>query len=206
MPNHGPNPRFIVCRNKANTGICNAVECLFSHDIHLCHTCRVYCSSQFHYNKHLGGKKHREELRKANQLAVAPEDSDDDALGLSGTVDCRTCNTKVPQEHWTAHLTSFNHRKKERFMQIHAAFEEAEKDKHGISVVPAAETGIDFGFLELDRIHYQSTKELDVVVSLSTSGAVYLSEAYLSSSRTVGRRRACKYVYVYILILLARCH
>lgn len=203
----GPQARFIVCKSVANGGVCNIPGCMFSHDIHLCEICRVYCSSVYHFRMHLQGKKHRDVVRRQREsdaATAAQRDRDDDdnddspvrnpyaSLPTVDLLECTTCRTRVPSENWSSHLTSFNHKKKERFGHIQAAFDEAEKDKHGVSVLPAAEGGVDFGFLELDRIHTQSTKTVDLTVQFSTPGIMYLSEARLSSSLTIGRPRPSK--------------
>jgi hypothetical protein len=63
---------------------------------------------------------------------------------VPGSLFCAVCKTNIPREAWARHLAGRRHYAKERFAVYRAALDEAESDKHGVTV----STNGDFGIVE----------------------------------------------------------
>lgn len=95
------------------------------------------------WSSHIGGKPHEKQvrIRGLSSVEVEPEEaaSDDVPQGYSF---CALCERAILTSSWTSHTNSPSHRKKEVYTSFKAAFDEAEKDKHGITVSHAGDFGI----------------------------------------------------------------
>jgi helicase MOV-10 len=62
--------------------------------------------------------------------------------------ECSVCEIQVWQQTRAKHEQTQRHKRKERFLSIRHALEEAEKDKHGVSVSPSGRDAFDLGLNE----------------------------------------------------------
>lgn len=104
-----------------------------------CPLCNVQVYGPITWEQHVAGGPHqREAIRQgvsANVEPVGPEE-------IQGKVFCALCDTHIPQHQWSKHLQGAMHRKKERLTAYKTALEEAEKDKHGVTVTEGLDLGI----------------------------------------------------------------
>jgi helicase MOV-10 len=231
---------FRVCPNLVSHGACTTEGCRFQHDVHLCQTCRVVCTSaqslrshqdgkkharraraqsglqkdaglhpsfcklcnvflgsSGNYSQHIQGKAHRARLEEQQHVQDSPDpDIESDArLAPRGQSHCHVCDVAIPERFWSSHVTGFSHRKKEGFASIQAAFDEADKDKHGIVVSSQSggEGVLDFGFIELNSLQSRPTRSIQMTLHLTTPGTVRVSEIRLFSTKAA-RPRPSKYV------------
>jgi helicase MOV-10 len=85
----------------------------------------------------------------------------------------------MPQWAWTAHVAGARHRNKEVFFVFRSALDEAEKDKHGITI----STNTDFGFVEVDKAEGGFSTSLKV--ENTTPGTrIRIKEVKLASQST----------------------
>ncbi|PCH44785.1 RNA helicase [Wolfiporia cocos MD-104 SS10] len=99
------------------------------------------------WQEHVAGKRHRS---AAKALGVNPEVDPEEQAMLPDQNFCNACSINVPLNKWEFHLRTRAHAKKVLFTTFEAAFDEAERNKHGV-VVSHAEGGLDFGFVEVDN-------------------------------------------------------
>jgi len=163
-----------VCRALLNTGSCSDDCCRFHHDIHICETCSVVCITDNSYQAHLAGKNHRKTLERA---AYAQ------AHGID-TEFCELCQVPIPNNNWEWHQRTKRHLNKQRFLAFKSLLEEAEKDKHGISV--SGPEGVDFGIIELEEAQVGRDVPLVITTSVPRS-SVRLVDVKLTSTSNRGR-------------------
>ena len=89
---------------------------------------------------HLPGASHGLATAQQGSLAVTGPQSYD----VPGSLFCAVCKTNIPREAWARHLAGRRHYAKERFAVYRAALDEAQSDKHGVTV----STNGDFGIVE----------------------------------------------------------
>ena len=170
-----------VCRALLDTGSCNDDYCRFHHDVHICETCSVVCLTGKSYQAHLAGKYHRKTLERA---AYAQ------AHGID-TEFCELCQVSIPNNNWEWHQRTKRHLNKQRFFAFKSLLEEAEKDKHGISV--SSPEGVDFGIIELEEAQVGKGVALLITTSVPRS-SVRLADVKLTS--TSNRGRTSPWVYL----------
>ena len=158
-----------------------------------CKLCNVSLASGWDYPQHIRGRNHRTLLQEqldSGRVISNDDDDDDPSSTPPGHVHCEICNTRILSHMWTRHLTGLGHRKKERYVTIQAAFEEADKDKHGVKLRPYHDLKpeLDFGFIELDSLHRNSVKELEVIVELTTEDRIIIEDIRLSSTKSTAVR------------------
>ena len=163
-----------VCRSLLNTGSCSDDNCRFHHEIHICETCSVVCMTGHAYQAHEAGKNHRKTLQRA-------------AYALAHGIDtefCELCQMPIFNSNWERHQRTKRHLNKQRFLAFKSLLDEAEKDKHGISV--SSSEGVDFGIIELEeaRAGRGITLVVNTVVPLSS---VRLVDVKFTSTSNRGR-------------------
>ena len=163
-----------VCRGLLNSGSCSDDNCRFHHDIHICETCNVVCLTSKSYQAHLSGKNHR---KTSERVAYAQ------AHGID-TEFCELCRIPITNHDWERHQRTKRHLNKQRFFAFKSLLEEAEKDKHGISV--SSSEGVDFGIIELDEAHAGRNVTLMITTSVPRS-SVRLVDVKMTSTSSRGR-------------------
>ncbi|GJJ10625.1 hypothetical protein Clacol_004852 [Clathrus columnatus] len=150
-----------------------------------CELCNVVIPSSNLFPQHVRGARHRQLMQDNPEWESGDDPGQPPPTSPTtipvGFVRCDTCNLVFPSKYEASHRSSFAHRKKERFFVIHAAFEEADKDKHGVEL----DGDLDFGFIEFDRVNSSHERPLDIL--LSTREKVIISEVRLSSAKSQTR-------------------
>ena len=163
-----------VCRAFLGSGSCSDDHCRFHHNIHICETCSVVCITDNSYQAHLGGKNHQKTLER---VAYAQTHGIDTEL-------CELCCIPIINHDWERHQRTKRHLNKQRFFAFKSLLEEAEKDKHGISV--SSSDGVDFGIIELEEAHAGRGVTLTITTSVPYSN-VRLVDVKLTSTSNRGR-------------------
>ncbi|EIW74374.1 RNA helicase [Coniophora puteana RWD-64-598 SS2] len=123
-----------------------------------CSVCKVYAG--VHWEMHINGRKH---IRKAAgdpsaNVPAAPE-------SIPGITYCALCNVVVIASHWSGHLNGSVHRKKTIYSRFKQNLDDAEKDKHGVTVSEE----LDFGVVELEDAAQGVSKTLYVQTDVPSS-------------------------------------
>lgn len=163
-----------VCRALLNSGSCSDDNCRFHHDIHICETCSVVCLTGKSHQAHLGGKNHQKTLKRAASAQ---------AQGVNAEF-CELCHIAIVNHNWERHQQTKRHSNKQRFFAFKSLLEEAEKDKHGISV--SSSEGVDFGIIELEEA--QAGRDVALVITTSVPrSSVRLVDVKMTSTSNRGR-------------------
>ena len=110
-----------------------------------CPACGVNVSGMHCWEQHINGRLHRSRTEGVGaSVDVQPEE----AHALPGQTRCQLCDVNVNSRHWTSHVTKPSHKRREQFVAYKSAFDEASKDKHGVTI-SHGDSGIDFGIVEL---------------------------------------------------------
>lgn len=207
-----------TCRFALAGQACTDTDCRFSHSVPVCDICDIVFVSQYAYEGHLHGRKHKTKAagqsgtfvqctlcnvhmpscnwsahlrgirhrsaakRLGVSAAVEPEQFD-----IPGFQFCITCNINISDYHWERHTQSKKHHSKLRFSNYQTAIEEAEKDKHEVSV----SGGFDFGIVEPSDARTGITVN-GTIKNNSPSSQVGLVDFYLASSK--GMQTSSPYV------------
>ena len=161
-----------------------------------CKLCNVSLGPPWNYSSHIQGRAHKALLEKQD----ADSDNESDSQSVPHKhLHCHVCDMNVLERLWSSHIVGLGHRKKERFASIQAAFDEADKDKHGITVSSLCdgEGTINFGFIELDSLQSQPTHSTQVTLLLTTPGDIKISGIRLSSTKTIRSRSSQCVVLTY---------
>ena len=163
-----------VCRALLGSGSCSDDHCRFHHDIHICETCSVVCITGNSYQAHLGGKNHQKTLERVARAQTHGID----------TEFCELCCIPIINHNWERHQRTKRHLNKQRFFAFKSLLEEAEKDKHGISV--SSSDGVDFGIIYQYYMYMIDATlwGLELSVLLKTNPRVRLSEKKRTSIGT----------------------
>ena len=163
-----------VCRALLNTGSCSDDYCRFHHDIHTCETCSMVCLTGSSYQAHLAGKYHRKTLDRVTYAQTHGID----------TEFCELCQIAILDHDWGRHQRTKRHLGKQRFFAFKSILEEAEKDKHGVTI--SSPEGVDFGIIELEEA--QVGREITLVITTSVPrSSVRLVDVKLTSTSNRGR-------------------
>ncbi|KAJ7484319.1 P-loop containing nucleoside triphosphate hydrolase protein [Mycena latifolia] len=114
-----------------------------------CTVCQKYVSGMKNWIQHVASARH---ASMANERGLRPDVAPEEPEHVPGHTLCATCNSHIPDRNWTRHHLTPKHRDREQFISFRAALDEAEKDKHGVSVSgdfdfgvidgPAAKSGV----------------------------------------------------------------
>lgn len=141
-----------------------------------CRACNVSLGSPRDISAHFNSQKHRTKIESLRQAGTIIRDEDMIVNDDERNYDCLVCEIRV-WEPQPVHQRSARHRRRERFLTIRAALEEAEKDKNGISVEPSGKDAFDFGLSTTGRASREIRLSLD-----SSQSRVVLRSATLSGS------------------------
>lgn len=97
------------------------------------------------WTPHVRGKRHS---RAAASQGVSPDVEPEEEAVKPGHTFCNVCARTLPQSKWNNHLTTPQHVRRMLFANYEAAFEEAEKNKHG-TTVSHDDDGVNFGITEV---------------------------------------------------------
>ncbi|KAH9948069.1 P-loop containing nucleoside triphosphate hydrolase protein [Amylocystis lapponica] len=146
-----------------------------------CSICAVNVSGSYCWGLHIEGRRHK---GLASQRGIDPDVQPEEALTPPGYLHCNVCRIDIHEGAWSSHATTRAHQRRAMFAAYDSAFEEAERDKNGVTISPGEE-GLDFGFVELPDAHSGTAALLKVENTVPTS-KVRLAEVKLSSSAARG--------------------
>ena len=105
-----------------------------------CPVCNVNIQGSREWTKHVSGLGHR---KKTAQQGISTVVEPEEAAATRRSEYCSLCRLFVPRSLWTQHAQNSTHRKREAFATFKVTLEEAEKNKHGVTV----SEGLDFGIV-----------------------------------------------------------
>ena len=141
----------------------------------VCYSSLRFVRSRTEYDAHIASRKHQTAVAVRRQ-----QGEHTDNVQATPDAHCDICGVDIFERDRGLHERSEAHRKKERFAVYRAAFDEAERDKAGVSV----ETKSEFPFLDAPSdVRGSVASRLVLAISFSsTDTAVYLTTARMSSS------------------------
>jgi helicase MOV-10 len=113
----------------------------------ICTICDTRLIDSATVSAHLHGQRHLARLGQLREQgeSVAPQD----ILILDQNMfECSVCEIQVWQQTKAKHERTQKHKRREQFLSIRRALQDAEKDKHGVSVSPPGDGGFDLGLSE----------------------------------------------------------
>lgn len=97
-----------------------------------CHVCQANITGgQRSWKQHVTGRKH---ISQAATLRLPPNVEPQMATSTSRETFCELCQTMTPNFAWERHLKNFRHISRQTFARYKTAVEEAEADKHDVTV------------------------------------------------------------------------
>lgn len=97
---------------------------------------------------------------------------------IQGYKYCDQCHTHTPKAQWKAHTKARAHKRQERFSKFRAALDEAERDKHGLTI----EGATDFDIIA------PTVSSVGTVLALAVRMAIPHSKVTLVSASLVSAR------------------
>ncbi|KAI0826354.1 P-loop containing nucleoside triphosphate hydrolase protein [Irpex lacteus] len=144
-----------------------------SNSILQCPLCEIAVTGQAAWKSHLKGRKHTNRAREQGVPSkVEPQGA---GATVKGHHFCATCHVYIRDDIWPSHFASEPHQRRLRFAAAVARFEEASRDKHGVSV--SHSDGLDFGVLEIAEAAHGKQ------IALTISNSVPLSNIVLSDAK-----------------------
>ncbi len=151
-----------------------------------CAICEIAIMGKRSWAQHVLGKRHANVARdRGLSPIVEPEEA---GANSHAHMFCPMCKTYVHEDAWSKHPNTRLHQRRLRFSAIEAAFDEAAKDKHGVTVSPHPE--LDFGILDVGDAAVGHIKRF-VIASTVPSSSINLVDFKITS----GVRRSTAYVY-----------
>jgi helicase MOV-10 len=139
-----------------------------------CIVCDTALGSARDASSHFNGQKHKANVQKLRQEGRFIRDEDMIVNDDERNYECLVCEIRV-WEPKSVHQRSARHKRRERFINIRAALEEAEKDKNGVSIEPSGKDAFDFGLNTSGRASREVKLRLD-----NSQSRVILRSATLS--------------------------
>lgn len=160
-------------------GFCTQNNCPYNHNQLICRTCGVVSPNPHSHKTHSQGRFHQRMMRGTTYPP-----------GVE-TQFCATCNRTIATGNsWKSHIQGRHHQRHLRFIKIESAIDDAEKDKHGISVT---EGPVDFGIIEVNKA--KDGHKMDILIQNSVpESRIYLMQARLSSQINGRRISGCAYI------------
>ncbi|KAK7676351.1 hypothetical protein QCA50_020692 [Cerrena zonata] len=133
------------------------------------------------WGEHTSSQRH---IGKATKGGISPDIAPEEAALAAHERLCAVCDRIIPKNSWKAHVEGNGHRKMSAFVAFRAAFEDAERNKHGMIV--SDEDGIDFGVINPARAETGMLTVLTVKNTIPSS-KIQISELRLGSQSSSGR-------------------
>jgi hypothetical protein len=90
-------------------------------DVHYCKLCKITCYSSYCYEKHLNGKKHRDIVKKQQELAEDVQEPPSIPLSSSSTSNskqCNVCHKYVGKHNYSRHVKNHDKHPKKLFCNV----------------------------------------------------------------------------------------
>ncbi|KAL4247242.1 DNA2/NAM7 helicase family protein [Abortiporus biennis] len=111
-----------------------------------CKACSISVQCRENWVGHVNGRRHRTNCAHVDIDVNAPPE---EVVDVEGHIYCNVCRAFVLERNWARHPSTPIHQRKTRFAKLEAAFADAAKDKHGISVSHHPD-GLDFGVVAVE--------------------------------------------------------
>ena len=142
-----------------------------------CPLCHVKIYGPTAWSQHVSGGPHR---RTAGLQGVSPEVEAEGAGDIDGQTYCGLCDKHIIQHQWSSHVRGVAHHNKERLSAYRTAIEEAQKNKHGVTV----SEGIDFGIVDVAEAQETVSVKFTMETTVPTSRIVIVDYKLSVSSAT----------------------
>lgn len=119
-----------------------------------CAVCQKYVSGMKNWVQHIASPRH---IAVAAQRGLPSDVDPEEPEYIPGHTLCSTCNSHIPDRNWPRHHLTPKHKDREQFVSFRSALDEAEKDKHGISVSGNFDFGIVDGPIAQSGVIIRST-------------------------------------------------
>lgn len=140
-----------------------------------CSICKKYITGLKNWASHVASRRHG---IHASAQHVSPSVEPEEPEIVPGHTLCVVCNRHIPDRFWARHPQQPKHKEKERFAAFRTALDEAEKDKHGVSL-----SG-DFDFKIVETLEAQTgVKRRGTIQSSVPSSHIKIVELKLASSK-----------------------
>ncbi|KAK0452091.1 uncharacterized protein EV420DRAFT_691604 [Desarmillaria tabescens] len=96
-----------------------------------CYLCDLHYSGRVAFDLHIKSLLH---IRRAKEAGVSPNISAQQSEVIPGHRLCTFCNQQIPEQTWPRHVATDKHKSKEQFAVFSVVLEQAERDKHGVTV------------------------------------------------------------------------
>ena len=156
--------------------------------VHHCSVCSVNVNGPKAWSQHLLTKRHRSQ---ANQQGVPAEVEPEEAVSTSRSDYCALCKVALEPRVRSRHFKSPKHRAKEKYFSYKATLEEAEKNKHGVTV----SDGFDFGIIA------PADAQKGVAVQFVIQTTVPNSRTRLDSAKLPPTTTSSSYVSVIVFVV-----
>ncbi len=145
--------RDATCRANHNVSTCDLCRLMFpstdAYTLHLsqqehkdalqeqgrnwffCYLCDSHHSGRVAFDTHIKSLLH---IRRAKEAGIAPNIPAQQSEVVPGHRLCTFCNLQIPWQTWSHHVGTAKHKSKEQFASFSVVLEQAERDKHGVTV------------------------------------------------------------------------
>ncbi|KAI9061625.1 P-loop containing nucleoside triphosphate hydrolase protein [Trametes sanguinea] len=152
----------------------------------LCPICKVRLPGETTWLEHISSTAHQNAAQAAR---VSPSVCPRDPAHPSNNF-CLVCRRSIPTSSWAAHLRADGHQKAQRNALYRARFEQAERDRGGVSV--AHEDGLDFGIVSVDEARQGLKRRIAVNLAPDASRVLITKvETFAGSTRKPSHFVAC---------------
>ncbi|KAF9027400.1 RNA helicase [Hymenopellis radicata] len=142
-----------------------------------CSVCDTHMCGQKFWLLHVNTPRHGQKCRSAGvAVDVAPEE----VQVVPNHKLCITCSRQIPTKTYNNHIATRKHLAKEKFASYTAVLEEAEGDKHGVSVSGE----FDFGVVEVAQATIGVRKSGTISTDVRTANIRLVSSVLASSKNT----------------------
>lgn len=139
-----------------------------------CPVCDDHVSGQHLWNIHLRSRRH---VRICEEQGVPPDVAPEETETIPNHRFCATCFRQIPNKSFAQHIAGKKHLAKERFALYTAVLEEAESDKHGVTV----NGNFDFGIVEVAQATPGVRKNATISTQVPNASIRLLSTTLASS-------------------------
>ncbi|KAK0204297.1 P-loop containing nucleoside triphosphate hydrolase protein [Desarmillaria ectypa] len=138
-----------------------------------CYLCDSYHAGRVAFDSHIKSLLH---VRRAKEVGVAPNIPAQQSEVVPGHRLCTFCNVQIPDQAWHRHVVTAKHKSKEQFAAFSVVLEQAERDKHGVTVK---------GELDFKVVKIESSREgvkISTLIETTVPGAnIKLVQTQLAS-------------------------
>ncbi|KAK0229484.1 RNA helicase [Armillaria nabsnona] len=96
-----------------------------------CYLCDSHHSGRVAFDTHIKSLLH---IRRAKEAGIAPNIPAQQSEVVPGHRLCTFCNLQISAQTWSHHVGTAKHKSKEQFASFSVVLEQAERDKHGVTV------------------------------------------------------------------------